>query len=128
MSDYYKLLPCPFCGGEATVMFDPSVSEYNPYCCFCLDCEAAFYGGTDDEVVQNWNNRANTHIKIQYHDEELTVQEICERLERAEKAKHSLITFLNGSCRACVKRFDCDNRKGSHKRCWKFDYSLIEKG
>ena len=25
----------------------------------------------------------NLHIKIQYHNEELTVQEICERLERA---------------------------------------------
>lgn len=27
----------------------------------------------------------DSHIKIQYHNEELTVQEICERLERAEK-------------------------------------------
>lgn len=26
----------------------------------------------------------NLHIKIQYHNEELTVQELCERLERAE--------------------------------------------
>ena len=28
----------------------------------------------------------NQHIKIQYHNEELTVQEICERLEMAESA------------------------------------------
>ena len=27
----------------------------------------------------------NQHIKIQYHNEELTIREICERLERAEK-------------------------------------------
>lgn len=27
----------------------------------------------------------NLHIKIQYHNEELTVKEICERLERVEK-------------------------------------------
>ena len=67
----------------------------------------------------------NTHIKIQYHNEELTIREICERLERAEKAKHSLIAFLNGLCMACVKRYDCNTRKGSHKRCWKFDYFLI---
>ena len=26
----------------------------------------------------------NTRIKIQYHNEELTIREICERLERAE--------------------------------------------
>lgn len=125
MSDYYKLLPCPFCGGEATIMFDPSVSEYNPYCCFCLDCEAAFYGGTDDEVVQNWNSRANTHIKI--HGEELTIVEICEKLKKEESIKHLLIGFLNGLCKVCVKRSNCNNRKGSHKRCWNFDYSLIGK-
>lgn len=67
----------------------------------------------------------NQHIKIQHKGEELTIREICERLERAEKAKHSLIAFLNGSCRACVKRYDCNTRKGSHKWCWKFDYFLI---
>lgn len=67
----------------------------------------------------------NQHIKIQYHNEELTVKEICERLEKSEKAKHSLIAFLNGSCMACVKRYDCNTRRGSHKWCWKFDYFLI---
>ena len=28
----------------------------------------------------------STCVKIQYHNEELTVQEVCERLERAESA------------------------------------------
>lgn len=36
----------------------------------------------------------NQHIKIQYHNEELTVQELCERLERAERDRDCAINDL----------------------------------
>lgn len=36
----------------------------------------------------------NTHIKIQYHNEELTVQEICERLEMAEQERDAAVEDL----------------------------------
>lgn len=44
----------------------------------------------------------NTHIKIQYHNEELTVQEICERLGRAEHDRDRAINQLKGDCRMCA--------------------------
>lgn len=94
MSDYYKLLPCPFCGGKATVMLEQDSSSNKAYCCFCLDCDAETYGDTDDEAVQKWNSRVNSHIKIQYHNEELTVQELCNRLEKVENEKKMAINDL----------------------------------
>lgn len=91
------------------------------------DASQAIKGLSEENKVLKHEPQAvkNTHIKIQYHNEELIIKEICERLERAEKAKHSLIAFLSGLCMACVERYDCNNRKGSHKRCWRFDCSLI---
>lgn len=43
----------------------------------------------------------NTHIKIQYHNEELTVQEICERLERAETKKALALIDIPKKCDTC---------------------------
>ena len=43
----------------------------------------------------------NEHVKIQYNGEELTVQELCERLERAEKKSldgWNTIDSLYGMC------------------------------
>lgn len=37
---------------------------------------------------------SNLHIKIQYHNEELTVKEICERLERAEQERDAAVEDL----------------------------------
>lgn len=36
----------------------------------------------------------NQHIKIQYHGEELTVQEICERLKMAEQERDAAVEDL----------------------------------
>lgn len=43
----------------------------------------------------------NEHLKIQYHNEELTVQEICERLERAEKMSSSIASRNRCTLTAC---------------------------
>lgn len=48
MSDYYKLLPCPFFGGEAAVMLEQDASGNTSYCCFCLECDAETYGDKSD--------------------------------------------------------------------------------
>ena len=105
MSDYYKLLPCPFCGGEATVMLEQGSSGNKAYCCFCLDCDAETYGDTDDEAVQKWNSRANSHIKIQYHNEELTVKEICERLDDLQNKVNKYECEIRNYAESCE---DCN--------------------
>lgn len=43
----------------------------------------------------------NTHIKIQYHGEELTIKEICERLERAEEKLNEAVRDMKGICYIC---------------------------
>ena len=36
----------------------------------------------------------NLHIKIQYHNEELTISEVCERLEMAEQERDAAVEDL----------------------------------
>lgn len=63
-----KLLPCPFCGGEAKItkrypaLLRPS---RNGYCVECYECDLQFghdcdYGGqyaTPEEAIEAWNRR-----------------------------------------------------------------------
>ena len=50
----------------------------------------------------------NTRIKIQYHNEELTIREICERLERAEKRLSIAMEYIPKSCKTCRhNKFPC---------------------
>lgn len=75
----------------------------------------------------------STYVKIQYHNEELTVREVCERLERAESAlkkvkgeRDRLIARTKGECWTCIRRYECNSRRGPHKRCWEFDEMLLK--
>ena len=58
-----KLLPCPFCGGDAEVFHSSDCEEdeeYSIYCgkCYCSTEKVCTYG----EAVNLWNNRpSNWH-------------------------------------------------------------------
>ena len=48
-----NLKPCPFCGGEATIIGD----DY--YWCQCLNCWAETLGSEDvQQAIEYWNRRA----------------------------------------------------------------------
>lgn len=49
------------------------------------------YVKSSELKIEQLNNR---HIKIQYHNEELTIREICERLERAEQERDAAVEDL----------------------------------
>ena len=54
-----KLKPCPFCGGEAEVVF--GACDYNVYqvCCTGANCQAmAGWSNTEEEAIEEWNRRA----------------------------------------------------------------------
>ena len=54
-----KLKPCPFCGGEAEVVF--GACDYNVYqvCCTGANCHAmAGWSDTEEEAIEEWNRRA----------------------------------------------------------------------
>ena len=53
-----KLLPCPFCGGKARIMFEeedrPDDSFHNIY---CTECGAQFWVHSKTEATAKWNRR-----------------------------------------------------------------------
>jgi Lar family restriction alleviation protein len=58
MSD--KLLPCPFCGGEAERVDIEEGENAGGSCICCTVCQASGYieFGRKDNFVSNWNRRA----------------------------------------------------------------------
>lgn len=67
-----KLLPCPFCGGEATISDGGYSGEKFLVRCRELSCPAAsgFIRKTHDEAIAAWNRRA------QPENEPLTLDEL----------------------------------------------------
>ena len=63
-----KLLPCPFCGGEAIVYED---EQYNQYMIGCKNCCAI-------EPMTEWTSKENAIAQWNYRK---PMQEILERLE-----------------------------------------------
>ena len=63
----------------------------------------------------------NQHIKIQYHNEELTIREICERLERAEKRLSIAMEYIPKSCKTCRhNKFPCNKCGTNGFLNWEF--------
>ena len=50
-----KLLPCPFCGGEAEML------NYSPteWLVHCIECDGMVekWRETEEEAIEQWNNR-----------------------------------------------------------------------
>ena len=78
-----KLLPCPFCGGEATISDGGYSGEKFLVRCRELSCPAAsgFIRKTHDEAIAAWNRRA------QPENEPLTLDDICGALEEYRFSK-----------------------------------------
>lgn len=56
-----KLLPCPFCGGEACCPVEQKGMGYPDnmqWVVDCSTCTAAIYGSTAQEASDKWNTRA----------------------------------------------------------------------
>lgn len=68
-----KLLPCPFCGGEANLCDNGDLTYINYYWIYCKDCGCKQPISIHREAVINvWNTRK-------------PMQDICERLEEKKK-------------------------------------------
>ena len=68
MKNYDKLLPCPFCGGEAVKKHQKGMSRSKIGCgsrwyrgwVECVDCGAqSSISKTPDSVIKKWNKRTN---------------------------------------------------------------------
>ena len=83
-----KLLPCPFCGGEARVYQHPFLGTWSAYCTNNNDCGASIRdGNTKEDVIKAWNRRVPpTEEQIVEYIEE-TMAENREMLKKMKK-KH----------------------------------------
>lgn len=47
-------------------------------------------------------------------------------LEEVKAERDRLISRTKGECWACVRRYECNSRRGPHSRCWEFDEWLLK--
>ncbi len=85
-----KLLPCPFCGGEAKTGY--AICDYNRWGVYCVDCGAVvevddgLEADTEENAIKRWNTRK-------------PMQEICERLELEAR----LYSLNNRECEFAIR-------------------------
>ena len=63
-----RLLPCPFCGGEAELNL-----FLGNYCVTCTECMGAIFpakGMTKEEAIQAWNTRKPVDAVLEHLEEE----------------------------------------------------------
>ena len=47
-------------------------------------------------------------------------------LARVTAERDALIKRTTGECWSCIRRYECNSRKGPHSRCWEFDPWLLK--
>ena len=49
-------------------------------------------------------------------------------IARVTAERDALIKRTAGDCWSCIRRYECNSRKGPHSRCWEFDPWLLKEG
>ena len=53
------------------------------------------------------------------------LEELQSELERVKLERDTLIKRTSGECWTCIRRYECNSRRGPHSRCWGFDSMLL---
>ena len=59
-------------------------------------------------------------------DAALAIETLRADLARVTAERDALIKRTAGECWACIRRYECNSRKGPHSRCWEFDPWLLK--
>lgn len=59
-------------------------------------------------------------------DAALAIETLRTDLTRVTAERDALIKRTAGECWACIRRYECNSRKGPHSRCWEFDPWLLK--
>ena len=61
-------------------------------------------------------------------DAALAIETLRADLARVTAERDALIKRTAGDCWSCIRRYECNSRKGPHSRCWEFDPWLLKEG
>ena len=85
-----KLLPCPFCGGEAKI---GSLGDSENWLVWCQKCqiphsETGLQGDTKEQIIKAWNTRT-PRLTV---EQEKAIEEIARTLKRVKGFEDVVIT------------------------------------
>lgn len=98
-----ELKPCPFCGGEARVIYHGD-SNFRAHEAQCLSCTATTFATTKSDAIAAWNTRTEAGV----------VRELVEALRAWEAAQDLDTKALEMSVRAGVEGWLNDPSAQSH--------------
>lgn len=76
---------------------------------------------TDSELAHVLEDAITALSTLQAENEKLRAD-----LARVTAERDALIKRTAGDCWSCVRRYECNDRKGPHRRCWEFDPQLLK--
>ena len=96
------------------------VRAYGRYCSICDEAATAL------STLKDENEKLREKIgdaRLKGYAKGLV--EMSVELARVTAERDALIKRTAGDCWSCIRRYECNNRKGPHKRCWEFDPWLL---
>lgn len=80
------------------------------------------------ELIERLNNAAGGGPagRKMCQDAAKAITDLLIRAEKAERERDTLIKRTSGDCWSCIRRYECNSRRGPHNRCWEFDNWLLK--
>ena len=80
-----------------------------------------------DKLIERLKSAAGGTEGIKMcQDAALAIETLRADLARVTAERDALIKRTAGECWACIRRYECNSRKGPHSRCWEFDPWLLK--
>ena len=71
-------------------------------------------------------DKASLEIMDLCMDAATVIETLRADLARVTAERDALIKRTSGGCWSCIRRYECNSRKGPHSRCWEFDPWLLK--
>ena len=82
-----------------------------------------------DKLIERLKSAAGGPEGIKMcQDAALAIEILRDDLACVTAERDALIKRTAGECWACIRRYECNSRKGPHSRCWEFDPWLLKEG
>ena len=80
-----------------------------------------------EKLIERLKNAAGGPEGVQMCiDAATAIETLRADLARVTAERDALIKRTAGDCWSCIRRYECNSRKGPHIRCWEFDPWLLK--